>query len=434
MLIPLGFRDGDEVVDLADHAADFGRIYQYAAAVHTAQAQTTHRGAVIFAGADDGTHERNLDLLLCHDLPQDVFHRLATLGGDIGGSRAGAQAIEGSADHVVGITRAQTLGNDVAYAHHFKDGAHRATGDHASTFSGGRDQHCGSAVLADNCVVQRAILQGYLDQATTSLFHSLLNGHGHFASLALAHADTAVTVTNHGQRSEAHGTTTLHYLADAVDADHLFAQAVVFLLGGVPTLCFSHLTIPCLEFQTGFTRGFSQRLDSAVITETRTVKCDLLDTGSLGLLGHALANQAGGGNIGPRCLLACQFLAHFGLQRRSAEEHTIAFRRNDACVDVRVRPVNRKAMYAQFGDLPASGNRTTQTGCFLVHNSSLPARLLLLGFFEDDAFVGITHTLTLVGLRLAVSANLRSHLANDLLVCTLQDDFRLAGAFRFHTS
>src|SRR5690606_24843131 len=198
--------------------------------------------------------------------------------------------------------------------------------------------------------------------------------------------------------------------------------------------CFSHLTIPCLEFQTGFTRGFSQRLDTAVITETRTVKSDLLDTGSLGLLGHALANQAGGGNIGPRCLLACQFLAHFGLQRRSAEEHTIAFRRNDACVDVRVRPVNRKAMYAQFGDLPASGNRTTQTGCFLVHNSSLPARLLLLGFFEDDAFVGITHTLTLVGLRLAVSANLRSHLANDLLVCTLQNDFRLAGAFRFHTS
>src|SRR5690606_17837428 len=157
---------------------------------------------------------------------------------------------------------------------------------------------------------------------------------------SLAHADTAVTVTNHGQRSEAHGTTTLHYLADAIDANHLFAQAVVFLLGGVPTLCFSHLTIPCLEFQTGFTRGLSQRLDTAVITETRTVKRDLLDTGSLGLFGHTLANQAGCGNVCPRSLLTCQFLAHFGLQRGSAEEHTIAFRRNDACVNVRVRPVH----------------------------------------------------------------------------------------------
>src|SRR5690606_20306079 len=116
------------------------------------------------------------------------------------------------------------------------------------------------------------------------------------------------------------------------------------------------------------------------------------------------------------------------------EEHTIAFRRNDACVDVRVRPVNRQAMYAQFGDFPASGDRTTQTGCFLVHNSSLPARLLLLGFFEDDAFVGITHTLALVGLRLAVRTNLRSQLTDDLLICTLDDDFRLAVAFGFHTS
>src|SRR5690606_35070971 len=289
-------------------------------------------------------------------------------------------------------------------------------------------------MLANHGVVQRAILEGHLDQTATGLFHGLLNGHGHFAGLALAHADTAVAIAHHGQCSEAHGTTTLHHLADAVDANHLFAQAVVFLLCGVPTLCFSHLTIPCLEFQTGFTRGLGQRLDTAVITETRTVKSDLLDTGSLGLLGHALANQAGGGNIGPRSLLACQFLAHFGLQRGSAEEHTIAFRRNDACVNVRVRPVNRQAMYAQFGDFPASGDRTTQTGCFLVHNSSLPARLLLLGFFEDDAFVGITHTLALVGLRLAVCTNLRSHLTDDLLVCTLDDDFRLAGAFGLHTS
>src|SRR5690606_41761105 len=59
---------------------------------------------------------------------------------------------------------------------------------------------------------------------------------GYFASLALAHADAAIAITNHGQCSEAHGATTLDHLADAIDANHLFAQAVVFLLGGVPTL------------------------------------------------------------------------------------------------------------------------------------------------------------------------------------------------------
>src|SRR5690606_15581880 len=85
-------------------------------------------------------------------------------------------------------------------------------------------------------------------------------------------------------------------------------------------------------------------------------------------------------------------------------------------------------------NLPASCNRTTQTGYFLVHNSSLPVRLLLLGFFENDALVSVTHTLALVGLRPAVSADFRSHLSNDLFVGTLDDDFRLARTFSLHAS
>src|SRR5690606_3785874 len=153
--------------------------------------------------------------------------------------------------------------------------------DHASTFSGGRDQHRGGAVLADYSVMQRAVLQGHLDQTATGLFHCLLNSDRHFAGLALAHADAAVAIANHRQRSEAHGATTLDHLADAVASNHLFADAVVFFLGGVPSLCFTHLTIP-LEFQAGFTRRLGQLLHTTVITEARTVECDRLDAGSLG--------------------------------------------------------------------------------------------------------------------------------------------------------
>src|SRR5690606_25910763 len=216
-----------------------------------------------------------------------------------------------------------------------------------------------------------------------------------------------------------------------VDTNHLFAEAVVFFLGGVPSLCFSHLTIP-LEFQAGFTRSLGQRLHTTVITEARTVECDRLDAGSLGLFGHALANHGGGGSIAAGGLLVRRLAAHFWLQRGSAEEHTIAFRRNDACVNVRVRPMHRQAMYAQFGDLPTGRDRTTQTGNFLVHNSSLPARLLLLGFFEDDALVGVTYALALVGFGTTVCTDLCGNLTDHLLVSTLDDDFRLAGAFRLH--
>src|SRR3546814_6232643 len=85
-------------------------------------------------------------------------------------------------------------------------------------------------------------------------------------------------------------------------------------------------------------------------------------------------------------------------------------------------------MYTQLGDFPTSRNSTTQTGDFLVHNSSLPARLFLLGFFDDDAFIGVTHTLALVRLGFAICADFSSHLTNDLLVGALDDDLGLSGA------
>src|SRR5690606_1943996 len=86
------------------------------------------------------------------------------------------------------------------------------------------------------------------------------------------------------------------------------------------------------------------------------------------------------------------------------------------------------------GDFPASRNRTTQTGDFLVHNSSLPARLFLLGFFDDDAFIGVTHALALVGFGFAICTNFSSHLANDLLVGALDDDLGLSGALDLDAS
>jgi hypothetical protein len=53
----------------------------------------------------------------------------------------------------------------------------------------------------------------------------------------------------------------------------------------------------CLELQAGFTRGIGQRLDAAVVGKTRTVERNLLDAGSLGLLGDALADGLGSGGV-----------------------------------------------------------------------------------------------------------------------------------------
>src|SRR5690606_30649910 len=136
---------------------------------------------------------------------------------------------------------------------------------------------------------------------------------------------------------------TFNDLADAVNRNHFFTQAVVALLIGIlSALCFSHLTIPCLELQAGFTRGVGQRLNAAMITEARTVEGDGFNTSRFRLLGDTLANNAGCSDsaaIG-------QLFANFGLERGSADEHAIAFWRNDVGVNVQIRAVNRQTMYA----------------------------------------------------------------------------------------
>src|SRR5687768_2238805 len=59
-------------------------------------------------------------------------------------------------------------------------------------------------------------------------------------------------------------------------------------------------------------------------------------------------------------------------------------------------------------------------------------QLFFLGFFHDDYFVGVTHALALIGLRLAICAYVRRHLANLLFIHSLDNDFRLGG--RFHSN
>src|SRR5690606_26814413 len=283
--------------------------------------------------------------------------------------------------------------------------------------------------------MQGAVFKGDLDQTLASLFHCFLYGNGHFTGFTFAHSDAAIAIANHGQRGKAHGATTLDHFADAIDRDHFFTHAVVvFFLGDVLALCFSHLIIPCLEFQAGFTRGVGQRFHAAMITEARTIKGNQFDTGSFGFFSDALADNASSGNIATVDALASELFAHFRFKRGSADEHTIAFRRNDVCVNVQIRAENREAMNSQLVDFPARRYCTTHTGDFLVHNSSLPARLFLLGFFDDDAFIGVTHALALVGFGFTVSTDFRSHLTNDLLVSTLDDELGLSWALYLDTS
>ena len=93
-------------------------------------------------------------------------------------------------------------------------------------------------------MVQAAVLQADLVHLAARLVHGLLHGHRHFTGLPLAHADGTIAIADHGQGGKAEDAATFHHLGDAVDRDHLLAQAVVALFGGrllFPALRFSHV-------------------------------------------------------------------------------------------------------------------------------------------------------------------------------------------------
>src|SRR5690606_32117963 len=123
--------------------------------------------------------------------------------------------------------------------------------------------------------------------------------------------------------------------------------------------CILAIVILVLELQTGFTRGFRQRLHPTVIAKTGTIERHLLDASGTGLLGDALANQGSRGDVATASGLGGELLTHLGFQGGSADQYTVAFRSDDVCVNVLIRAENAQPMNALFRDLAARGQRTT---------------------------------------------------------------------------
>src|SRR5690606_37518273 len=84
------------------------------------------------------------------------------------------------------------------------------------------------------------------EHALARVFHRLLDGHRHLAGLAVAEADAAFAVADHGQRGEGELAAALDGLADAVDRDQLLDHAVVdFLFAVAVAIATPRLTLFC---------------------------------------------------------------------------------------------------------------------------------------------------------------------------------------------
>src|SRR5690606_24717116 len=159
-----------------------------------------------------------------------ILDLLAALGRDLGRRVHFRQAAQGRAHQVDRVARADRLGQHVLNADRLEHGAHRATGDDASTLGSRLHVHTRRAVAGLHRVPQGAAIELNVAHALAGVFHRLLDRDRHFARLAVAEADLAGAVTHHRQRGEGELAATLDGLADAVDRDQLLDHAVIDFL------------------------------------------------------------------------------------------------------------------------------------------------------------------------------------------------------------
>jgi hypothetical protein len=167
--------------------------------------------------------------------------------------------------------------------------------------------------------------------------------------------------------------TALHHLGDAVDRNHLFAHAVVGLLGLLrfSALWLSHGLLQFFalrsELETGLTRRIRQRLDPSVVAKAGT------RSNATCSMPAFLARSA----ISTPIVLAAAMSPPLGsiLRTSGSSEEAAASTlrstgRNHLGVDVAVAAVNRQAHRLQFGNLGPGFASPAQTRLFLVNHLS----------------------------------------------------------------
>src|SRR4051794_34424860 len=141
------------------------------------------------------------------------------------------QRVEGRANHVVRVRRADRLRHHVLDAERLEHGAHRAAGDDAGTGRCCTQIDAARAMTAGDVVMQRAALaQRDAGQVALGRLGRLADRLRHFARLAVTEAGAALLIADHDQRCETEALAALDDLGHAVDVDELVDELAVALL------------------------------------------------------------------------------------------------------------------------------------------------------------------------------------------------------------
>src|SRR5574338_114875 len=232
----------DQVLHLLHLAEHFGRALDLDRTVKLVEPEPGQRRPLRLVAADVRAGLGDLDLR--HDwLLRDRFGLGFGFGstgaaaaeqvGDLlaAALRHGARArlilerLEGRADHVVGVGRADRLGHHVGDAETLEHRAHRTAGDNAGSGRSRTDRDAAGTEMAEAVVVQSAaVAQRNADHRLLGRRGRLADRLGNLAGLAVTEPGATLAVADDDQRRETEALAALHSLGDAVDVDELLDQ------------------------------------------------------------------------------------------------------------------------------------------------------------------------------------------------------------------
>src|SRR5690606_8528337 len=115
-----------------------------------------------------------------------------------------------------------------------------------------------------------------------------------------------------------------------------------------------------LKFQTAFTCGIGQRLDSTMVVISSAVKCNLADTSSFSALCNHRADFCCSSNV------TCHRATQGFVQGRSSCQNLGTACRNDLGVDVAWSAIHAQTIHIQLADL-GSGPACATESCLFLH-------------------------------------------------------------------
>ncbi len=137
------------------------------------------------------------------------------------------QTVHGGLNKIMGIMRADTLGQDVMHPGSFQHSANSTTGNNPGTLNCGFQHYIPCAEFPKNLMRDTQIGYGNTFHILTRLFDPFPDRLGHLIGFTKTATDLSFSITHNNDGAEAETTSTFHYLRSSIDMNNLFNKLVI---------------------------------------------------------------------------------------------------------------------------------------------------------------------------------------------------------------